>query len=243
MIHDCFAMVAQSWYQQIVAKQLGDSRKLRRAWRLVMEKRIGVGKNIMAEHWPTTPWEEHKLTAEQCETYHDVVKSWSHFTVYFLGNDPFDASPEPDYGCLDILRGFPKMLTLDIIPEYERGALRELFQKIDNEEDLSAEEILYLVTRAFIKLGMGFFLACSENLACKLAREEKLPCEVDREKLVKAKDWRRNMLGVMSKNEPIVRDWPLSQYLLYIRGNKEPLETEVTDGDHSVTEGQWESDM
>lgn len=223
MIHGCFAMVAQSLYQQIVAKKLGDSRKLRIAWRVVMEKRIGVGKNIMAEHWPTTPWEEHKLTAEQYETYHDVVKSWSHFTVYFLGNDPFDASPEPDYGWLDILREFSKMLTLDIIPEYERGAMRELFQKIDNEEDLSAEEILYLVTRAFIKLGMGFFLACSENLACKLAREEKLPCEVDREKLVKAKDWRRNTLGVMSKNELIVRDWPLSQYLLYIRGNKEPL--------------------
>lgn len=187
----------------------------------------------MAEYWPTTPWEEHKLTAEQCETYHDVVKSWSHFTVYFLGNDPFDASSEPDYGWLDILREFSKMPTLDIIPEYEREALRELFQKIDNEEDLSAEEILYLVMRAFIKLGMGLFLA----------REEKLPCEVDREKLVKAEDWRRNTLGVMSKNEPIVRDWPLSQYLLYIRGNKEPLETEVTDGDHSVTEGQWESDM
>ena len=248
MIHDCFAMVAQSQYQQIVAKQLGDSRKLRRAWRRVIEKRIGVEKDIMAEYWPRTPWEEHKLTAGQRETYYDVVRSWSHFNVNFLGNYTYGASLEPDYGCLDILQEFSKMPTLDIVPEYERGALRELFQKIDNEVDLSPLEISCWVKRAFIKLGMGLFLACSENLACELALEEKLSREVEREERVKAKDWRRNMLGVMSENKSIIREWPLRQYLLYIRGNKEPLEsfweatkpweTVETDEDHSVTEGQ-----
>ena len=100
--------------------------------------------------------------------------------MYFLGKNPLDRNAVPNYGCLDILREFSEMPTLEIIPGYERGALKELFQKVDNKVDLSARELWHLVNRIFIKLGTGLYLACKENLACELACEEKVPCEADR---------------------------------------------------------------
>ena len=222
-IENWFATIAQALYDS-AKDQIGDSREGRKKWLDTIRCEIKATNNEIPRCWPATLWEETKLTKEQRGLYEILIKEWAGFINFGVEKPMEDRMQKTAVGC--------KIISLDIIPENERGAIVELLERFRSPNS-NVELVRLSIHEAFFKMFLGLFLVCKDNLEgygldecglqdCNLeeCRLEEHKHEEDISKIIK---WRFNVLDTVGADNSLREHCPVSHCIDYIRGETEPL--------------------